>query len=57
VYLSHNHFEDQAAVFLRDAVVNNSHIQVLDLSWNKFRMKGAESITEIILVRNTTCRP
>ena len=48
--LGHNHFEDEAAMFLRNAIVDNSHLEVLDLSWNKFRMKGAEYITDIILV-------
>ena len=51
--LKHNQFDDETAMLLRDALVGNEFLRMLDLSWNHFRMKGAEYLADIIRVNTS----
>ena len=49
--LDHNDFETVGAQWIKDALLQNENLKILDLSWNKIRLKGAEHIGVMIQVR------
>lgn len=49
--LSHNALEQEGGRWLRDALAQNENLKMLDLSWNHLRLKGAEFISELVMVK------
>jgi len=39
--LSNNKLEENGARWLRDSLIDNENLEILDLSWNQFKTKGA----------------
>lgn len=50
LYLSHNKFEERAALSFKEALSHNETLLTLDISWNHFRTNGAVAIAEGVQV-------
>ena len=48
--LGNNRFEDEGARLFKAAISDNTTLEVLDLSWNHFKTKGAIMLAEAIQV-------
>lgn len=56
--LANNRLEETSARFLKDGIQENDRLEILDLSWNHFKTKGAVAIAEGLQVPSTfTHRP
>jgi Ran GTPase-activating protein (RanGAP) involved in mRNA processing and transport len=49
--LGNNCFEDEGAKLFKSAIADNTTLEVLDLSWNNFKNKGATLLAEALQVK------
>ena len=50
--LGNNCFEDEGAKSFKSAIADNTTLEVLDLSWNNFKSKGATLLAEALQVNS-----
>lgn len=51
--LCNNSFEEGAARWFKEGLSDNESLEVVDLSWNQWKTKGAVCLAEAIEVKHT----